>query len=44
MAFDTATPDVIAAAITEEIGRSTSYKPVETEGADRAAALIAELV
>jgi pimeloyl-ACP methyl ester carboxylesterase/predicted glycosyltransferase len=44
MDFDTATPDVIAAAIAEEIGRPTGYKPVETDGADRAAAIIAELL
>jgi AcrR family transcriptional regulator len=44
MDFDAATPEVIAAAITEGIGRSTSYAPVETDGADRAAALIAELL
>jgi UDP-N-acetylglucosamine:LPS N-acetylglucosamine transferase len=44
MDFDAATPDVIAGAIAQEIGRPTSYKPVETDGADRAAALIAELL
>jgi pimeloyl-ACP methyl ester carboxylesterase/predicted glycosyltransferase len=44
MDFDAATPDVIAGAIAEEIGRPTSYRPVETDGADRAAALIAELL
>jgi hypothetical protein len=43
MDFDAATPEVIADAIAEEIGRPSSYKPVETDGADRAAALIAEL-
>ncbi len=44
MDFDAATPDAIAAAIAEEIGRPTRYRPVETDGADRAAALIAELL
>jgi pimeloyl-ACP methyl ester carboxylesterase/predicted glycosyltransferase len=44
MDFDAATPDVIGGAIAEEIGRPTTYRPVETDGADRAAALIAELL
>ena len=44
MDFDTAEPDVIAAAIAEEIGRGVDYRPVETDGAARAAALIAELL
>src|SRR5262249_18845516 len=44
MDCDAASPDVIAGAIAEEIGRPTSYQPVETDGADRAAALIAELL
>jgi pimeloyl-ACP methyl ester carboxylesterase len=44
MDFDGATPDAIAGAIAEEIGRPTSYRSVETDGADRAAALIAELL
>jgi len=35
---------VIARAIAEEIGRPTDYQSVETDGADRAAALIAELL
>ena len=42
--FDEATPDVIAATIEEEIGRSVSYQPVEADGAARAAARIAELL
>ena len=37
-------PDVIAAAITQEIGRAVDYRPVATDGAARAAALIAELL
>jgi Glycosyltransferase family 28 C-terminal domain len=44
MDFDASTPDVIAAAIAEEIGASVDYARVETDGAARAAALIAELV
>jgi pimeloyl-ACP methyl ester carboxylesterase len=44
MDFDTAEPDVIAAAIAEEIGREVDYRLVETDGAARAAALIAELL
>ena len=44
MDFDASTPDVIAAAIAEEIGREVDYRRVETEGAARAAALIAELL
>jgi hypothetical protein len=37
-------PDDIADAIVAEIGREVAYRPVETEGARRAAALIAELL
>jgi predicted glycosyltransferase len=44
MSFETSTPEVIAAAIAEEIGRSVHYRPVETDGAARAAARIAELI
>src|ERR671918_189762 len=44
MDFDESTPDVIAAAIAEEIGRDVDYLPVETDGAARAAARIAELL
>jgi pimeloyl-ACP methyl ester carboxylesterase/predicted glycosyltransferase len=44
MDFDAATPDVIAEAIEAEIGREVDYRPVETHGAARAAALIAELL
>jgi pimeloyl-ACP methyl ester carboxylesterase/predicted glycosyltransferase len=44
MDFDTATPDVIAEAIATEIGRKVEYRPVETDGAARAAALIGELL
>jgi predicted glycosyltransferase len=44
MDFDAATPDVIAAAIAAEIGRPVDYRPVETDGAERAARLIAEVL
>jgi pimeloyl-ACP methyl ester carboxylesterase/predicted glycosyltransferase len=44
MDFDEATPDVIAEAIAAEIGRKVDYRPVETDGAARAAARIAELL
>jgi predicted glycosyltransferase len=44
MDFETATADVIAAAIAEEIGREVDYVPVESRGAARAAALIGELL
>ena len=44
MDFETAGPDDIAAAIAEEIGREVDYRPVETDGAARAAALLAELL
>jgi pimeloyl-ACP methyl ester carboxylesterase len=44
MDFDEATPDVIAAAIAEEVGREVDYEPVETDGAARAAAKIAEVL
>jgi len=44
MDFETADPGVIAEAIAEEIGRVVDYRPVETDGAERAAGLIAELL
>ena len=44
MDFDESTADVIAAAVAEEIGREVDYLPVETDGAARAAARIAELL
>jgi pimeloyl-ACP methyl ester carboxylesterase len=44
MDFDESTPEVIAAAIAEEVGRPADYRPVETDGAARAAARIAELL
>ncbi|CAN5793785.1 hypothetical protein BH23ACT8_BH23ACT8_09180 [soil metagenome] len=42
--FETATPEVIAAAIESEIGREVAYRPVEADGAAKAAALIGELL
>src|SRR5438067_13890239 len=44
MDFDESTPDVIAQAIATEIARSVDYRPVESDGAARAAAHIAELL
>ena len=44
MDFETATPTVIAQAIAEEIGSEVDYAPVETDGAAKAAARIAELL
>jgi pimeloyl-ACP methyl ester carboxylesterase len=44
MDFETATPEIIAAAIAEEIGKPVTYRPVETDGTARAAASIAELL
>jgi predicted glycosyltransferase len=44
MDFDAADPDVIAAAIDEEIGRPVDYREVETDGARRAAEKLAELL
>jgi predicted glycosyltransferase len=44
MDFDESTPDVIAGAIAQEIGREVDYAEVETDGARRAAERIAELL
>ena len=44
MDFDDSPPEAIAVAIAEEIGREVEYRPVETDGAARAAARIAELL
>ena len=44
MDYDTATSDVIATAIATEIIHDVDYVPVETDGAQRAAARIAELL
>jgi pimeloyl-ACP methyl ester carboxylesterase len=44
MDYQDCTADTIAAAIAQEIGREVDYLPVVTDGATRAAALIAELL
>jgi pimeloyl-ACP methyl ester carboxylesterase/predicted glycosyltransferase len=44
MDFESDGPAAIAAAIAEEIGREVDYRPVETDGATRAAKLIADLL
>jgi pimeloyl-ACP methyl ester carboxylesterase/predicted glycosyltransferase len=44
MDFETDGPGEIAAAIAQEIGREVQYRPVETDGAARAAALISPLL
>jgi len=44
MDFETSTPESIAAAIAEEIGREVDYAPVETDGARNAATRIAEVL
>ena len=44
MDYATATPDSIAAAIAEEIGRETDYRAVSNDGAERAAVLISDLL
>jgi pimeloyl-ACP methyl ester carboxylesterase/predicted glycosyltransferase len=44
MDFETASPADIAAAIASQIGRNVDYLPVATDGAARAAALIADLL
>jgi predicted glycosyltransferase len=44
MDFGDSPPEAIAAAIAEEVGREVDYRPVETDGARRAAERIAELL
>lgn len=44
MDYDESTPESIAEAIADEIGRAVDYLPVETDGARRAAERIAELL
>jgi pimeloyl-ACP methyl ester carboxylesterase/predicted glycosyltransferase len=44
MTFELATPETIAEAIEQNIGREVDYRPVERDGAAHAAALIGELV
>jgi pimeloyl-ACP methyl ester carboxylesterase/predicted glycosyltransferase len=42
--YDQLDPDALAAAIVEEIDRPVTYRPVDTDGAARAAALLADLL
>jgi pimeloyl-ACP methyl ester carboxylesterase/predicted glycosyltransferase len=42
--YDTLDPDTLASAIAEEIGREVHYLPVPSDGADRAAGMLAELL
>jgi predicted glycosyltransferase len=44
MDYDELNPDTLAAAIAAEIGRDVHYRPVTPDGADRAAALLADLL
>jgi predicted glycosyltransferase len=44
MDFDESEPEDIAAAIADEIGREVDYRPVETDGARRAAERLAEML
>ncbi len=44
MAYATTTAEDLAAAMVAEAGRSVDYRDVETDGAARAAGLIAELI
>jgi predicted glycosyltransferase len=42
--YESLTPDHLAAAVTAELGRAVDYRPVESDGAARAAGLLADLV
>ena len=44
MDYQTAEPAAIAAAIATEIGRKVDYRPVATDGAARAASMLASLL
>jgi predicted glycosyltransferase len=44
MDYEDTGPDSLAQAIAEEVGRPVSYRPVETDGAARAAACLAGLI
>jgi len=44
MEFDASPPDAIAEAIASELGRTVEYRPVSSDGAARAAQLIAEVL
>jgi UDP-N-acetylglucosamine:LPS N-acetylglucosamine transferase len=44
MRLETATPAAVATAIVEQVGLQVDYRPVETDGAAKAAALIADII
>ena len=44
MSYDEATPEAIAHAVSNEIGREVDYRDVESDGAAKAAAMLAELL
>jgi hypothetical protein len=44
MDYGAADPAAIADALVQELGRPVDYVPVPTDGADRAAQLVAELI
>jgi hypothetical protein len=44
MDYDESPPELIGAAIAQEIGREVDYRDVEVDGAARAAARVAELL
>jgi hypothetical protein len=45
MGYDEAAePDALAEAIAKEVQREVSYRPIETDGAERAGAMLAELL
>jgi predicted glycosyltransferase len=44
LAYDEADPDHLADLIAARIGAEVGYRPVETDGADRAAAMLADLL
>jgi UDP-N-acetylglucosamine:LPS N-acetylglucosamine transferase len=44
MDYDSSPPEIIAAAIANHIDRPIRHMPVETDGATRAASMIAELL
>jgi hypothetical protein len=44
MDYDSSSPGDIAAAIISEIGRQVDYRPVATDGAARAASMLADLL
>jgi len=44
MAFNDSTPDVIAGALADELSRELNYRDVERDGAQRAAAMLAEML